>query len=205
MRSIDVTLVLASASPRRHQLLRQLGVEFDVDPAEIDERCQPGEQAEDYVVRVAREKSRTVFARHPGACVLAADTTVAIDNDVLGKPQDHYDGLAMLARLSGRKHRVLTAVCVTDPRETRDLVVATEVKFVNLTRAECEAYLATQEPCDKAGAYAIQGLGGAFIESINGSHSNVIGLPLNETWRMLEHFGIPNLLSSHKESPHSTS
>jgi len=196
-----VKLILASASPRRRHLLEQLGVEFQLDSADIDERRKPGEKAREYVLRLAREKSRTVFARHPGACVLAADTTVAIDNDVLGKPADHFDGLAMLARLSGRKHRVLTAVCLTDHRESREAVVITEVKFVNLSRCECEAYLATQEPWDKAGAYAIQGLGGAFIESIEGSPSNVIGLPLNETWRMLEQCGIPSLLSGARECP----
>lgn len=181
------TLVLASASPRRRELLQQLGVDCVCDAADIDETPQPGEPPADYVQRMAREKAQAVAARHTGAdcAVLAADTTVVIDDDVLGKPRDHFHGLAILARLSGRIHSVLTAICLLDAAGEACELVETRVEFVPLSRETCEAYLATDEPWDKAGGYAIQGLGGAFVRSIEGSYSNVVGLPLSETWRML--------------------
>jgi septum formation protein len=189
-----VKLILASASPRRRQLLDQLGVHYQVDPADIDESHHVGETPQEYVQRLAREKYLAIAPSHPGAVVLAADTCVIIDGEILGKPRNHLDGLAMLARLSGRKHTVLTAVGLTGPRGSDEALVATEVVFANLTREVCEAYLASDEPWDKAGAYAIQGLAGAFVETIDGSYSNVIGLPLNETWQMLAECGIPTLL-----------
>lgn len=188
-----MTLVLASASPRRQELLAQLGVQFERDPADIDETPVSGEAPDAYVERMAREKAAAVLARHDasGTVVLAADTTVAIDDIVLGKPADRFDGLAILARLSGRAHTVYTGVCVATASDSACDVVATEVEFASLNREACEAYLATDEPWDKAGAYAIQGLGGAFVRAIRGSYSNVVGLPLYETWQLLLRHGIP--------------
>lgn len=187
-------LVLASESPRRRDLLDQLGVNYEVDPAGVDESRLLGETPEDYVSRMAREKAAAVASRHPEYAVLAADTSVVIDGDVLGKPLDRLDGLAMLARLSGREHAVLTAVCCSGPWGSDEELVLTRVRFAALSRAQCEAYLATNEPWDKAGAYALQGLAGAFVERIEGSYSNVIGLPLFETWRMLARRNIATLL-----------
>lgn len=182
-----VRLVLASASPRRRQLLSQLGVSYACDPADIDETPIAGEPPGEYVRRIARCKAATVAARYqaPEYRVLAADTTVVIGDDVLGKPRDRAHGLAILARLSGRTHTVLTAVCLHGSAGIGCELVETKVEFVQLSLQACEAYLATPEPWDKAGAYAIQGLGGAFVRSINGSYSNVVGLPLYETWQLL--------------------
>ena len=194
-------LVLASASPRRRELLGQLGVRYVCDPADIDESRLPGEHPEAYVERMAREKARTVAARYPGEshAVLAADTTVLIDDDVLGKPGDHFEGLAMLARLSGRSHRVITAICLQRRESVSCELVETQVEFIPLTRELCEAYLATEEPWDKAGAYAIQGMAGAFVRAIHGSYSNVVGLPLCETWQLLRANGIGTALAPHHE------
>lgn len=191
-----MTLVLASASPRRRELLRQLGVDYRCEPADIDESRLAGEKPADYVLRMAREKARAVADRYPGGgvAVLAADTSVVIDEDVLGKPVDHFDGLGMLARLSGRTHSVLTGICLLAGDECQSQVVETGVSFVQLTREQCEAYLATDEPWDKAGGYAIQGLAGAFVRAIEGSYSNVVGLPLTETWQLLSGRGIPTAL-----------
>ena len=189
-------LVLASASPRRRQLLDQLGVRYSVDPADIDETRQAGESPAAYVERMAREKAQRVAARYrdPGHAVLAADTTVHLDDEVLGKPVDHFDGLAMLARLSGRSHSVLTAVCLWGDDGSSVQLVETRVEFIQLTRELCEAYLATDEPWDKAGGYAIQGLAGAFVRRIEGSYSNVVGLPLCETRQLLVAQGIATRL-----------
>lgn len=190
-------LVLASASPRRRELLDQLGARYLCDPADIDESRHPGEAPAAYVERMAREKARVVTARYPAAthAVLAADTIVQIDDDVLGKPRDHFDGLAMLAKLSGRSHSVVTAVCLQRGEAVSCELVATRVEFIQLTRELCEAYLATDEPWDKAGAYAIQGVAAAFVSSIHGSYSNVVGLPLCETWQLLRANGITTLLA----------
>ena len=188
-------LILASASPRRQELLTQLGVHFAVDPADIDETAQPGEAAQDYVVRMAREKAAAVRSRRgSGELVLAADTTVVIDDDILGKPADHFSGLGMLARLSGRTHHVITAVCLAHADGYVGFAVETRVTFVNLTRELCESYLATDEPWDKAGSYGIQGLGGALVRGIEGSYSNVVGLPLAETRELLAVHGVAGRL-----------
>ncbi len=193
-------LILASASPRRRDLLAQLGVSYRCDPADIDEARQPREKPSDYVLRLAQEKAAVVAARCPNVAVLAADTSVVIDEDVLGKPRDHFDGLAMLARLSGRRHVVLTGICLHTPGgEVHGQVVETGVQFLQLTREQCEAYLATEEPWDKAGGYGIQGLAGAFVSAIDGSYSNVVGLPLAETWQLLAAHGIHTSLEASRE------
>lgn len=193
----DVRLVLASASPRRRELLQQLGVNFSCDPAHIDESQFPAEAPEAYVQRIAQEKARAVAARHeiPPCVVLAADTSVVVDGSVLGKPKDRVDAQVMLERLSGRQHTVLTAVCVRSAVGEACQLVATQVEFAVLGPAVREAYLATNEPWDKAGAYAIQGLAGAFVRSLQGSYSNVVGLPLFETWQLLSRQGIATVLT----------
>jgi septum formation protein len=189
-------LVLASASPRRKELLGQLGVLFTSDPADIDESRKDGEPPSDYVQRMAQEKARAIVGRYSLAecAVLGADTTVVIDGAVLGKPRDKGDALDILACLSGRTHRVLTAVCLLSAAGENCKLVETEVEFVTLSRESCEAYLATSEPWDKAGAYGIQGVGGAFVRAIHGSYSNVVGLPLYETWQLLSDSGIATVL-----------
>ncbi len=191
-------LVLASASPRRRELLQQLGVIFVCDPADIDETCLPDEAPQDYVQRMAREKADAVWQRHcrEQHAVLAADTTVVIDGNVMGKPRDVAEGLAMLRSLSGRSHQVYTAICLRSGDDEQCKLVATTVTFTELSVQICNAYLGTDEPWDKAGGYGIQGLGGAFVSSISGSYSNVVGLPLCETWQLLTAIGVRSALES---------
>lgn len=188
-------LILASASPRRRDLLDQLRVRYTVEPADIDESPATGEAPQDYVQRMAREKATALTGR-PGNAVLAADTTVVLDGKSLGKPRDHADALAMLTCLSGRTHVVMTAVCLRVGSRESVRVVETEVDFAVLDAEACEAYLATGEAWDKAGSYAIQGLGGAFVSAIRGSYSNVVGLPLAETWQLLRAAGIGTALEN---------
>ncbi len=184
-----VTLVLASASPRRQALLAQFGIAFSVDPAHVDESVLPGESPRTYVVRLAQQKAEAVAARHPGQLVLGADTTVALDGEILGKPADAAEARAMLHRLAGRTHLVHTAVA-TAGRHTAVQAVQTAVRFVEASSAALAWYAASGEPLDKAGAYALQGLGGFLVASISGSHSAVIGLPLVETLDLLQAAGL---------------
>lgn len=181
-------IYLASASPRRSQLLAQIGVQHVVRPATIDETPQPGEVPPDYVGRLARTKAEALWDRLPAGerkPVLGADTTVALGKDILGKPLHRADGLAMLQRLSGRTHQVFTAVALRSENGTDMRLSASDVTFRALTPAECEAYWATGEPLDKAGGYAVQGLAAAFITHIAGSYSGIMGLPLAETSALL--------------------
>ncbi len=182
-------LVLASASPRRADLLRSVGLDFTVEPADIDEMRQPGESATAYVQRLSEQKAAAVAERLDGAAlVLAADTTVEVDGGILEKPVDAADARRMLGLLSGRTHHVHTAVTAMfpdpGPRGT-SIVVTTAVTFVELDDATIEWYLGTGEPFDKAGGYAIQGAGGALVQRVDGSVTNVIGLPLAETLALL--------------------
>jgi septum formation protein len=179
-------LVLASASPRRRALLEQLGIPLRIDPAHLDENVRPGEPAERYVVRLAREKAESVHARHPGDTVLAADTSVVLDGAVLGKPADAAEALEMLQALSGRRHQVMTAVAVAGKG---DRLVTAAVTFAPASEAALRWYVSTGEPMDKAGAYAVQGIGGFLVERIEGSHSAVVGLPLVETVALLRESG----------------
>lgn len=178
-------LLLASASPRRRELLRAAGVAFTVTPADIDESMLPGETPRAYVRRVATAKASAVAAREPGRRVLAADTTVALDGRVLGKPADAAEATAMLSALAGRTHEVHTAVVVLDGRRVRRRVVTTRVRFRALTAAEIDTYIATGEPFDKAGGYGIQGAGGALVDDVRGSYTNVVGLPLAQALALL--------------------
>ncbi len=183
-------LCLASESPRRRDLLWQIGVPHKVMAARVDERLLAGESADDYVVRVALEKAMTVRNGGERLPVLGADTAVVLDGAVYGKPADRADALDMLGKLSGRTHQVLTAVALAAGRAVEVRVSASTVRLRDLTLAEREAYWRTGEPRDKAGAYAIQGLGAVFVESLSGSYSGVMGLPLAETAELLRTAGI---------------
>ncbi len=161
------------------------GFSFDVEPAEVDERRLDGESVERYVVRLAIEKSREVAARHPAAVVIGADTVVVLGDAMLGKPTDAEEAAAMLAALAGRSHQVWTGVALTRDGRTVSAAERSTVRFGPLTSEEIAWYVATGEPRDKAGAYAVQGLASRFIESIEGSYSNVVGLPVFTVYRML--------------------
>jgi len=188
-------LHLASRSPRRAELLRLLGVGFTLVDVDVDESQQPREAPADYVHRVALSKARAGSAQLPtGAVVLAADTTVSLDGEIFGKPRDAVDGLAMLARLSGRWHEVFTAVVVGVDADHHIEVVKTRVEFRVLDAASIEAYWRSGEPNDKAGGYGIQGLGGALVKRIDGSYGAVVGLPLFETVALLDKVGIGHAL-----------
>jgi septum formation protein len=186
-------ICLASASPRRRALLEQIGVPYTVSAAGIDEAVQDGETPADYVLRIARAKAATVQRRGTALPVLAADTTVVVDGFICAKPRDRADGIAMLQRLSGRTHQVLTAVALASRSGLSFRLSASEVRLRGMTAAECAAYWETGEPQDKAGGYAIQGRGALFIEHLSGSYSGVMGLPLYETGQLLVAAGVPCL------------
>ncbi len=186
----QTSLVLASASPRRRELLGQLGLRFTVAAADIDETPRPDEAPEAYVLRLAREKARAVASRFPGAWVLAADTTVVLGRELLGKPRDAAEAREMLSRLSGRTHEVHTGVALAG-RAEEALVVRTRVTFRTLGPEEIAWYASSGEPLDKAGAYAVQGKGGFLVAALEGSPTNVIGLPLGETLALLARAGVP--------------
>ena len=183
-------LVLASGSPRRRAMLADLDVDFVVVPADVDESIMPGESAIDYVMRVANVKAQTVSSVHPSDVVLAADTTVDRDGEILAKPVDANDAIAMLRSLSGRDHLAHTAVCVVRDGSAQTALVSTSVSFRSLSDEEIAWYVGTGEPLDKAGAYAIQGRAAAFVSGISGSVSNVVGLPLAETIELLRSAGV---------------
>ena len=185
-------LVLASASPRRRELLRAAGYDFVVEPPRVDEVARPEEEPAALAERLAREKCEEVAGRIGGdACVLAADTIVVIDGDVLGKPSDVEDAAAMLLRLAGRRHRVITGYCVrVGAAPPRSGTSTSEVRMRRVGAEEARAYAASGEPLDKAGGYAVQGEGGRFVEAIVGLRSNVIGLPLEDLAPLLADAGV---------------
>jgi septum formation protein len=187
----DPVICLASISPRRSELLAQIGVPHKVSAAHVDERLLPGEVPADYVARLARLKAVTVRQRGEALPVLAADTTVVLEGSVHGKPAGRADGLAMLEALAGKTHQVLTAVALASEQGVALRVNCSSVRFRNIERAEMEAYWETGEPRDKAGGYAIQGYGAVFITALSGSFSGVMGLPLFETAELLRDAGIP--------------
>lgn len=184
-------LILASASPRRAELLASSGFEFTVRPAHVDERHYPDESPEDYVVRVARHKADALGdeCRRNGSAVVAADTVVVVRGEILGKPADRLDTLRMLTLLSGAVHEVFTGVVVTTADQELATAVCTRVSFVPLTIDEINWYIETGEPEGKAGAYAIQGHAARFIDRIEGSWSNVVGLPISTVYQMLKRVG----------------
>lgn len=183
------SLLLASTSPRRQELLSRTGLTFGLRAPDVDETVRPGETPEGYVSRLAREKARAVAADAPRALVLAADTSVVTDTDILGKPRDDAEALAMLTSLMGRAHRVLTAVALAGAAEA-EVLVSTRVWMRAAGPEELRWYVQTGEPADKAGAYAIQGIGGQLVERIEGSYTNVVGLPVSETLALLESVGL---------------
>ena len=194
MGSMDLrqpVVCLASVSPRRRELLLQIGVPHKVVGADIDETARSGEAPRDYVMRMARQKALAVRERGEILPVLAADTTVVLEDVIFGKPRDREDGIAMLRRLSGRTHEVLTAVAVANAGEVSLRLSVSSVRFRPLTLQECNGYWETGEPRDKAGGYAVQGAAAVFIESLSGSYSGVMGLPLFETAELLRAAGVP--------------
>ncbi|MFC3607842.1 Maf family protein [Stutzerimonas tarimensis] len=187
-----VPFYLASASPRRAELLRQIGVAFETISAPVDESVREGEAPARYVERLARAKAEAALAllTAPAACVLGADTAVVLDGRILGKPRDWPDARETLTALSGREHQVLTAIAVADRNRIEAQVVTSRVTFRCLEDTEIGAYWETGEPCDKAGSYGIQGLAAVFVSRMEGSYSGVVGLPLCETAQLLQRFGV---------------
>ena len=204
MKRIEKKIYLASKSPRRRELLRQIGIEFEllmlrndtVRGPDVTELVLPGEAAIDYVARVSREKAAFAWSmvqsrRLTVRPVLAADTTVTLDGEILGKPANRAEAEDMLARLSGRTHQVLTSIAVHHVDMVEEVTQVSQVRFATLSAASIKAYCATQEPYDKAGGYGIQGLAALFVEHIEGSHSGIMGLPLYETAQLLRQAGLP--------------
>ena len=199
----DQKIYLASKSPRRRELLRQIGVEFELlmlrdEPGRhgaVSEEPHTGEAPDAYVARIAREKARSgweavQWRKLPVRPVLAADTTVTLDGNILGKPADAAEAFAMLRSLSGRTHSVFTAVAVIAHDQLSEVLQRSQVRFAEISEASLKAYCATQEPYDKAGSYGVQGLAAQFIEHISGSYTGIMGLPLFETSRLLQQAGI---------------
>ena len=184
-----MVFVLASASPRRRELLEAAGFIFDVSPVEIDEARLPAEPPFEYVERVARAKADVAARHHPGRLVVAADTSVVLDGEVFGKPRDAQDAARMLRALSGRAHDVMTGVAVAEDRHSDAFVERTTVWFRELSARDIADYVASGEPFDKAGAYAIQGRASRFIPRIHGSYSNVVGLPVAPLSELLVNWG----------------
>jgi septum formation protein len=187
----SIPIVLASGSPRRRWLLTALGLDCEVAPVDVDETPWPGEIPAEHARRLAKEKVDAAALRHPpDRLLLAADTVVALGEEILGKPADREDAARMLRRLSGRRHQVHTAVAARRGEETAFRLSSSEVTFRTLRDHEIESYVATGEPLDKAGAYAIQGLAEVFVTRMSGSYSGVVGLPLCETAELLAAFGV---------------
>lgn len=182
--------ILASQSPRRKELLERAGYRFDIIVSEVDETIPDGLSPDEAVLLLSRRKAEAVSAQHPGAVVLGCDTVVALGGEILGKPVDAADAKAMLSSLSGKTHTVYSGVCVTDGARSEAFFSATDVTFYPLPEETIDSYVATGEPMDKAGAYGIQGLGCVLVEGIRGDYSNVVGLPLAESARVLASFGV---------------
>ena len=178
-------LILASGSPRRSEILDSVGWEFSKHPPEIDESERPGESPEDYVIRLAKEKAEVVASLYPGSTILAADTTVVIDGQIIGKPVDHDDAKRMIRLLAGNWHEVLTGVAVVNDGETRSAIERTRVKFHEMNDAEINFLALRGDPLDKAGAYAVQAQAALFIEGIEGDYWNVVGLPISLVYRLV--------------------
>lgn len=187
-----VDFILASGSPRRRELLEQIGACFAVAPVDIAEHSLDSEPPRDYVIRLALEKAQTGYARQkePRLPVLGSDTAVVLGNQIYGKPANEAEAIEILMSLSGRSHTVMSGVAMVDGERQSVCLVETEVHFRELTEQQCRQYWATGEPADKAGGYGIQGLAAVFVDRISGSYSNVVGLPLAETVDLLSEFGI---------------
>lgn len=179
-------LILASSSPRRQELLQQLGLQFAIHSPEIDESLMVDETAPDYVRRLAQQKAQAVLAKYPDAVVIAADTTLSLAGQIIGKPENKQHAFQIWSMLSGRWHSVFTGVCVATQVQIQHIMVETRVEFQTLSLEEMQRYWATNEPLGKAGGYAIQGIAAQYIPRIEGSYSNVVGLPLHETVQLLK-------------------
>ncbi|KAB0629927.1 MULTISPECIES: Maf family nucleotide pyrophosphatase [Acinetobacter] len=179
-------LILASGSPRRKELLLQVGLDFSIHSPDIDESVLEHEQIEQYVQRLAESKAKVVLALHPQSTVIAADTSLVFANQIIGKPTSKQHAFEIWTLLSGQKHEVLTGVCVANAHQLLSVVVRTEVEFQQFSLNDMEEYWATGEPLGKAGAYAIQGIAAKYVTGIKGSYSNVVGLPLHETIQLLD-------------------
>jgi len=188
----DLTIILASNSPRRRDILRQIGIDFVQSPVDLDEKINPGELPEDYAGRVSLDKARIAAAKAGSGIIIAADTIVALENRILGKPADAIDAQRMLRLLSGRMHRVITGLTVMDAAtgKTVTRTSITKVWFRELAAQEIDSYVASGEPLDKAGAYGIQGKGALLVDRIEGCYFNVVGLPLTVLGGILRDFGI---------------
>jgi septum formation protein len=184
-------IILASGSPRRKQLLEMLHIPFRVIPPDVDEHVLPGEEPGHYVTRLSRAKAEAVVGRAPGEIILAADTTVVLDGAIFEKPTSPANAVEMLTRLQGRTHEVMTAVAVARDKDIAQALDVSRVTFRRADRATLEAYVATGEPMDKAGAYAIQGLGAPLIDRVEGDFFGVMGLPLRLALDLLARFGRP--------------
>ncbi|MDD5758823.1 MAG: Maf family protein [Desulfobulbaceae bacterium] len=184
--------ILASASPRRKEMLNAVGLQFKVEAAEADEQVRQGERAEAFVLRVAEDKAKIVADRHPATWVLAADTVVVKDGDILGKPADANEAVLMLKRLAGSTHEVWTGFCLRLASQNRQIhqAIKTDVQFVTLSDQVIDAYVLSGDPLDKAGGYGIQSQGGFMVQGIHGSYSNVVGLPLAEVLSELMNLGL---------------
>jgi septum formation protein len=180
-----MSLILASASPRRAELLRNANIAFTAEPAHLREKPLPNENPLDYAQRLARDKAQAIFARHPDDAVLGADTVVVVDEHLLEKPAHEGDAARMLHLLSGSTHQVITGICVVTPGFEQVGVEVTQVRFSRLSEVEIAQYVRTAEPMDKAGAYAIQGMASRWVERIEGCYFNVVGLPVPRVYRML--------------------
>jgi septum formation protein len=191
MNDITPKLILASQSPRRLELLRQITDQFEVVPSSVEEKLDPGLRPEENAKLLARAKAESVAKNYPDCWVIGADTLVALHQEILEKPVDVPDALRMLSRLSGKEHRVMTGICVVSPGKTLDKSVTSKVRFKSLTAEEISNYVLTGEPMDKAGAYAIQGKGSFMVRDFSGSKSNIIGLPIDELKILLAKTGFP--------------
>jgi septum formation protein len=193
-----VKFILASSSPRRRELLAMIGLDFDVIPSHVPEIHQSGEAPEEYVARLSRDKAQAIAAEHPDRWVIAADTTVLLGDALLEKPADAADAMRMLAAIEGKTHTVYSGVTLQNlsQRWSDTRVAESEVRVLPLSRGDIEWYVATGEPLDKAGAYAVQGIGSMFIESVHGSYTNVVGLPLATLFQMLRRAGVDPLTRS---------
>lgn len=182
--------IVASASPRRRELLQNIGYSFEIIPSDADESCDDSLSPEELVKELAERKAKSVFFRNPAAVVFGCDTVVEYKGTVLGKPKNHDEAKEMLSMLSGKVHNVHTGVCITDGEKTSTFVSTVRVEFYELSKELIESYVATNESDDKAGAYGIQGLGSVLVKGIEGDYFSVVGLPVAETVRVLSDFGV---------------
>ena len=199
-RQTAVRLILASSSPRRSELLAAAGLHFIVDPASVDETPHEGETPAECVARLAIMKARTVFARHPGDVVLGADTTVVLDGEMFAKPVDDAEAANMLRRLSGRTHEVLTGVALVTADGERTALERTVVAMAAMSDEDVAWYVASGEPRDRAGAYAIQGLASRFVHRVEGSYPNVVGLPVAAVLQLLREMGLTGVINQRQSA-----